>query len=327
MTANKWLQNGRYYRPNDGTALRDTLPPAIYEIARDDDGYYLGQTRPVSDEIIPLPGCATERVMAGVQAFWQDEVRQRYARRGLLYKRGVLMFGPPGSGKSIVIRRLSDMLVAHNGIVIQGNEPSATKQVLRFLRERETRPIALIYEDINIWVKAHGDMALTSIFDGESQIENIVYIATTNNIEELSPRLVNRPSRFDELIEVGMPAAAGRRAYLLHAFKRDGLVVGDGLMIEQWVGDTEGFSVAHLRELVVSVMCLEQPYEDVLGRLKKMLEGVHAEDLVKRPAVRSVRRPTIQTLLSADLAAESQLPENAHDAQSEVGAASLSSRG
>ena len=63
-----------------------------------------------------------------------------------------------------------------------------------------------------------------------------------------------------------MPGFDARRVYLEKTTK-------DGLPLEQlerWVADTDGMSIAHLRELVAAVYCLGQPYDEVIERLKLM---------------------------------------------------------
>jgi SpoVK/Ycf46/Vps4 family AAA+-type ATPase len=107
----------------------------------------------------------------------------------------------------------------------------------------------------------------TALLDGETQIDNVVNIATTNYPERLGARIVNRPSRFDERILVDMPNASAREKYLRHITRHERMP--DDMLLD-WVEKTSGFSIAHLRELVVAVFCLEQPFEEVLERLSKM---------------------------------------------------------
>jgi SpoVK/Ycf46/Vps4 family AAA+-type ATPase len=90
---------------------------------------------------------------------------------------------------------------------------------------------------------------------------------TTNYPERLGARIVNRPSRFDERICVGMPSDAARKMYLKVAapdLKDDEL--------DKWVKDTENFSIAHLRELVAACYCLDQEYKVTLKRLRSMTD-------------------------------------------------------
>jgi len=92
-------------------------------------------------------------------------------------------------------------------------------------------------------------------------------LASTNFPRKLGARIINRPSRFDDRIFVGMPSLESRLAYLKLVTADEPLSEGQA---EVWAHDTEGMSLAHLRELVVAVRCLEQDYAEVVERLKSM---------------------------------------------------------
>jgi len=130
-------------------------------------------------------------------------------------------------------------------------------------------------EDIDAIIERHGESSLLAMLDGELQIDNVVFVATTNYPERLDKRLVNRPSRFDEIIEIGMPNDACRAVYLEH--KNPRLSGTDEL--EQWVKRTQDFSVAHLKELIVAVECLGKGLDESIERLRTMIEvRVSSED-------------------------------------------------
>lgn len=58
-----------------------------------------------------------------------------------------------------------------------------------------------------------------------------------------------------------------RRAYLLHVLCEE---KEHSENVDTWVHDTQGMSIAHLKELVIAVTCLEQNYDDVISRLRSM---------------------------------------------------------
>lgn len=115
-------------------------------------------------------------------------------------------------------------------------------------------------------MRQYGEHSLLALLDGENQIANVVHVATTNYVEELGARIVNRPSRFDEVKKIGMPNPQARTEYFTHTAGMD----IDQAELQRWVLDTEGMSIAHLRELVVAVFCLGRGYEETLERLRKM---------------------------------------------------------
>ena len=242
------------------------LHSGVYRIEQDDSGIYLQHQNVISDSIVELPEPANVHVLNGMKTFWKS--KSLYEKFGLVYKRGVLLWGPPGSGKSVTINLLMKELISLGGIVLLCGHPQLLAVMLQRVRQMEPdRPIIVVLEDIDEIIDKFGEHEILSMLDGENQTNNVVYIATTNYPERLGARIVNRPSRFDERIFVGMPSPVARRAYLTFAapeLKDDEL--------ELWVKDTNNFSIAHLRELVAATYCLNQPYKTVIKRLRSMTD-------------------------------------------------------
>jgi hypothetical protein len=166
--------NGKF-RP--GAKTRERLPSGIYRLGVDDYGPYVELISIASDDIIELPEPAHVRVLSGIRKFWSS--RDRYERHGLLYKRGVLLWGPPGGGKTTTTQLLmTEIVKAHNGIVLIAHDPNFTVTALRFLRRIEPlRPLIVVFEDVDEIVSNFGEHALLAVLDGEHQTDNVVYVA------------------------------------------------------------------------------------------------------------------------------------------------------
>lgn len=262
------------FRPASTT--RRKLEAGVYMPCEDGFGVYLNWMNLVTDEHLELPDSANARVLEGIGRFWAS--RATYERHGLVYKRGVLVWGPPGGGKTVTAMLLARALIRSDGLVLFSGKPSLTAEALRIVRAIEPRrPLIVVMEDVDEIIMRFGEHELLAMLDGEFAIDNVVYLATTNYPERLGARVVNRPSRFDERIYVGMPSQAARVAYLEHSLTKLG---GASLeeydkarkQADRWAKDTEGLSIAHLRELVVAVMCLGQEYDSALKRLRAMCE-------------------------------------------------------
>ena len=257
------MPNEMFFPAGPGQAR---LTAGVYEPSHCDRGIYFQKRRLVTDDLIELDNTASRRVLEGMRLFWGS--KPRYVERGIIYKRGILLWGPAGSGKSATIALLVKELIALDGLVMICSNPALTADALALLRRIEPdRNLILILEDIDELIRKHGEHQILSLLDGETQIDNVVNLATTNFPEMLGARIVNRPSRFDDRILIDMPSEAARTKYLKHATAKDGISEAE---LRIWVRDTEGFSVAHLRELVVAVFILQQEYNDVLTRLRKM---------------------------------------------------------
>lgn len=241
------------------------LPVGAYTLEMSQAGLFFQSKRMLTDTLIDLGNSNSLRVIEGIQLFWKR--KEKFLDRGILYKRGILMWGPPGSGKTATLALLVNDLIARGGIVLLVQSPSIAVIALRQLRIIEPeRPLIVILEDVEEIIGAHGEHDLLALLDGEHQTDNVINIATTNYPEQLGARIINRPSRFDEVIKIGMPSPAMREQYLKHILAAD----VRNYSVPRWVDDTEGMSIAHLKELVVAVTCLEQPYEQVVARLKTM---------------------------------------------------------
>lgn len=262
--------NGRF-TPVGSTIQR--LPAGIYEPFATPGMWGLEATKVVSDGIYMLPDMATDTVLDEVKKFWASE--DRYRKHKLLYKRGIILWGPPGGGKTVAVKLLMNELVQRDGIVIIAMNIQLAVMCLKAIRRIEPgRNLIIVLEDIDEIIQYNGEAGVLSLLDGESNVDNILHLATTNYPERLGPRIINRPSRFDRRVFVGMPEPKARQVYLEKA-------TGCGLdkaTLALWVKDTEDMSIAHMRELVAAVYCLDQPYDDVINRLKAMAKAVKPVD-------------------------------------------------
>ncbi|MBR0913120.1 AAA family ATPase [Bradyrhizobium japonicum] len=220
------------------------------------------------DSLLTLPDSAVETLLAEFKKFWT--LRENFSGRGFTFKRGMLMWGPPGSGKTSAIWQMTQALVTlHRGVVVFIEDPHLATTCVGMLRRIEPdRPMITIMEDLDALVSRYGDHGFLALLDGETQISNVVHVATTNYPEYLDRRFVDRPSRFDTIMRVGMPSADARRVYF-HA-KEPSL---DAETLERWVDRTEDYSIAHLREVIIAIKCFGQSEDAVFNRMDDMRQS------------------------------------------------------
>ena len=116
-------------------------------------------------------------------------------------------------------------------------------------------------------IENFGESEFLSLLDGENQIDQVLNIASTNFPERLDSRIVRRPRRFDRIIKVDMPNAAMRRHYFEAKLKLD------VESIALWVARTDGFSFGACAELLVSVKCLGNDFDESVETIKALCQN------------------------------------------------------
>jgi SpoVK/Ycf46/Vps4 family AAA+-type ATPase len=116
-----------------------------------------------------------------------------------------------------------------------------------------------------------------NILDGVNEVDRMIFLATTNYPERLGARIVNRPSRFDKRFRIGYPSPEARRLYLEHLFSVSS-PEELGIDLSRWVKETEDFTIAHLKELFVAVVILEDNYKQAIETLRSMKEKIEDKD-------------------------------------------------
>jgi hypothetical protein len=217
------------------------------------------------DELLRFPDSVSERILAEITTFWNRG--DKFKEHGFLHRRGYLLHGPAGSGKTCLVQQIIADIVNSDGLVFLCNtHPSVFNDGLSLFRKVEMdRPVVCLFEDIDAIIDEHGEDEILTLLDGENQINRVLNIATTNYPEKLDKRLVARPRRFDRVIKIGMPSKEVRKVYFQKKLK-----VTD-VEMEKWLESTEGFSFAACAELVISVCCFEKPFDDAVRTLSDMM--------------------------------------------------------
>ena len=153
-----------------------------------------------------------EGIVADVQDFLQRQ--QWYVDRGIPYRRGYLLYGPPGSGKSSFIQALAGDL-DYSVAMINLSEMGMTDDKLAYLLTKLPKRSILLLEDADAAFvnrrqrDADGYSGATVTFsgllnalDGVAAGEERIAFLTTNHIDRLDPALI-RPGRVDMMVRIG----------------------------------------------------------------------------------------------------------------------------
>ena len=216
------------------------------------------------DDII-LPAERKETIRGHVDDFFKPETRAMYEEMGVPYKRGFLLAGPPGCGKSLISKIIANTTPGVNFIYVitlhcpNMSEERAIEAV--FEKARASAPCIVCFEDLDSQLDRHVRTTFLNAMDGFEANEGVLTIATTNNPDEIDPALVNRPSRFDTKWVFSYPEVDERQRYLTSRMLRacrltqEGAVLPDPVLakIKALVPKCLDFSYAMLQEMAIGV--------------------------------------------------------------------------
>lgn len=260
------------FRPMSRTVA--ALKPGLYDIQLlNGIGLVFERIDIKTENVLRFPDTPTDTIINEIDRFWSRG--EAFGKYGLSHKRGILLWGEPGGGKSCTIALILQDVIARGGVGFRFNStPSLMSLGLRAFRAIQPKtPIVVLMEDIDSIIEHFNESDVLNLLDGAESIERTVFLASTNYPERLGARIVNRPSRFDRRFKIGAPSEAARLMYLEHMAG-----AGAHVAVEQWAADTAGLSFAHLKELFVAVEILGNHYGETLELLKRMSKRVTSED-------------------------------------------------
>jgi SpoVK/Ycf46/Vps4 family AAA+-type ATPase len=273
MKVSQWADQEGQFSPVGATIPK--LEPGVYNIAIIEsmfgESWSLVKVEPKHDKILKV-GIA-DYLYHQMTAFM--EAKPLYEKFELLHKRGFLLHGLPGCGKSMAAVMACQMAAKNGGISVLASYPHFTLTALQAIRAIQPNTlITVLWEDIDKYASVGMDndsyrQVLTSMLDGENQIDSVIHIATTNYFANLDPAYINRPRRFDEVIEMTPPDLDTRMTYLTLLAKDDGTPE-----YKTKIGDiakaSEGMMLSHLSEFIIGVFILNHSADSVASRLKGM---------------------------------------------------------
>ena len=203
---------------------------------------------------------------------WPLQHPDTFARLGIQPPRGVLLYGPPGCGKTFVVRALasSGRLSVHavKGAELMDKWVGASEKAVRelFRRARDSAPSLVFLDEIDALAPRRGQSfdsgvtdrvvaALLTELDGIDPLRDVVVLGATNRPDLIDPALL-RPGRLEKLVFVDPPDAEARREILRGAGKS--VPLADDVDLDALAGELDGYSgadcVALLREAALTAM-------------------------------------------------------------------------
>ncbi|MGK5679525.1 AAA family ATPase [Actinoplanes sp. URMC 104] len=238
---------------------------------------------------------------------WPLNYPDTFARLGVSPPRGVLLYGPPGCGKTYLVKAIAGTGKA-NVLSVKGAElltkwVGESERAVRelFRRAREAAPTLVFLDEVDALAPTRGQAsdggttdrvvaALLTELDGVEDLRNVVVIGATNRPDLIDPALL-RPGRLERLVYVPPPDAEARAAILSASAKA--VPLDESVDLTKLGAELEGFSAADCAALI---------RESALAAMRDSLEATTvtaANVATARKRVRASLDPTQVAWLEA----------------------------
>ena len=246
------------------------------------------------DDIILDPRTRKE-VRANTVGFLRR--KGRWTGYGIPRKRGVLLAGEPGTGKTLICKALMAEAEGMTCITTNAYKLCADEYITDLYEMAEDlSPCIVFIEDIDLiglnrqeYHYQHGPalLSLLNVLDGVEEKQEIVTVATTNNWEALDRAISRRPSRFDHVIKLSLPSHGERRELIQLLCRK---IPMDGQTRDYIAGKAEHCTPAQVQEIIygLAIECSEEASEATPSCLK--LSRADVDQAISRVNGRNGRR-------------------------------------
>jgi len=274
---------------NDAKYIHDTFykeedlkySPGVYELAVDNNNQYILKkvsikylAKPILDEKL------SQMLDADITCFFDNEDFYRNNPiEPLAYKRGIIIYGPHGNGKTTFIKHvLGNYEDSFRLLVDSGMHFSP--ELFDFINEvfpKEGKKI-IVFEDVESISQGNEGRSYAkrssflNFIDGPKTLERCMFIATTNHIDMVDEALADRPSRFDKRYRVGLPNSKARAKFLIKFFPELDDAENKS-RLDNLVKSTKGFSGAYFKELFIVVGIQKATVEDAVKQLGTQIKN------------------------------------------------------
>ncbi len=213
------------------------------------DGEDIPYTRDNTWEDLFLPNNIKDEIKNLVENFLSS--KDFYLEKKIPWKRGILLYGKPGNGKTSIIKTIMSMYNFKPVTIVPGANDEIVREAFSYAEEQS--PSLLYFEDLDSLLEKGVDTSsFLNLMDGISAKNGLLVVATANEVKKLKSSITDRPSRFDRKFEIPLPNQEMAHIYLKRWF--GSLITVKKCKELAKYAEKYEFSYAYLKELYISAM-------------------------------------------------------------------------
>lgn len=178
-----------FYKMKDNTPMGGPFTPGFQPILE-------------GDKLIKFSSGTINDILKKFETFFSDEVISKYKKLELTHKLGIILHGPPGTGKTALAQLLMIQEVETHGAIcldFTGWNPIGIVQTMSIIRGYQATPVIAFYDEFE---DRAADSIMLTLLDGTLSFNNFIFIGCTNYIHEIPDRIKNRKSRIKYNFEI-----------------------------------------------------------------------------------------------------------------------------
>lgn len=213
------------------------------------DGDDIPYTKEATWDELFLPDDIKNEIRNLVENFLKS--KDWFFKNKIPWKRGILLYGKPGNGKTSIIRTIMSEYNFKPVTIMAGANDDAVREAFSYAEEQS--PSLLTFEDLDSLLEKGVDSStFLNLMDGISAKNGMLVVATANDVKKLKSNITQRPSRFDKKFEIPLPDQEKSYIYLKRWF--GSLITTQKCKeLAKYAAKYE-FSYAYLKELYISSM-------------------------------------------------------------------------
>lgn len=207
-----------------------------------------------------------DKVKNDVLSFFTEKTENLYKKLQIPFKRGIILYGEPGNGKSSMIREIIRTSSEDISKIVIRRTYNIVNALTSLINGLDGRKAIIIIEDIDSMLNENNRSDFLNVLDGLDLRSGLYFIATTNYPEKLDSAIFNRAGRFDKAYKIGNPTKEARKIFFEsrnlydilkdYDYSKNNKKINKEKLINSFVKYSDNMSMASMKEIITRVSYL-----------------------------------------------------------------------